>query len=74
MILFDEAHSNAHSVWEGLGCPDWPSDQEIAAMRARERLELAQLERCCRAEADGLAVALELPVHAVSLLEIEADG
>ena len=67
----DENHSNAHTVWEQLGCPDWPDDGQIAAMRAREGLERLQDDRTIEVADGALELGLTLPTHAVSLLLIE---
>ena len=67
----DERHSNAHTVWEELGCPDWPDDDQIAAMRAREKLETAQQRRPVPAADGTVELRLTLPMHAVSLLTLE---
>lgn len=69
----DEDHSNAHTAWEKQGCPDWPTEAEVAAIRTREKLEKAQPDRILAAENGCIEIMLSLPMHAVSLLEIETE-
>jgi xylan 1,4-beta-xylosidase len=64
----DQDHSNAHTMWEALGCPDWPDDRQIAVMRDRERLEKAQEARVVSVVDGTVQLELTLPVHSVSLL------
>jgi xylan 1,4-beta-xylosidase len=70
----DEHHSNAHTVWEQLGCPDWPDDEQIAAMRSREKLEAVFEDHPVAASGGVAEVKLSLPVHSVSLLVFELNG
>ncbi len=67
----DEQHSNAHTIWERLGCPDWPDDAQVAAMRAREGLEAVRADEPVEVRAGTAEVRLTLPLHAVSLLALE---
>jgi xylan 1,4-beta-xylosidase len=67
----DEDHSNAHTIWERLGRPDWPDDEQIARMRGRERLEPVGEPRAVGLADGMLELPLTLPVHAVSLLMVE---
>jgi xylan 1,4-beta-xylosidase len=67
----DEGHSNAHTVWQRLGCPDWPDDSQIAQMRDREKLEPVGGPRTVGVAGGAMELELTLPVHAVSLLVIE---
>jgi xylan 1,4-beta-xylosidase len=67
----DQDHSNAHTIWELLGCPDWPDDEQIAAMREREKLEKAQVDRVVDVTGGVASLDIVLPMHAVSLLLLE---
>jgi len=64
----DEQHSNAHTVWEQMGCPDWPDDAQIAAMRAREGLEAVRADEPVEVREGAAEVRLTLPLHGVALL------
>ena len=66
----DEDHSNAETVWRGLGRPDWPSETQIAAMKEKEALE-----KCCpdvdAVPKDGaVRLSFRLPMHSVSLITL----
>ena len=68
----DAAHSNVFGWWERAGRPGRPSEAELAALRACDRLE--PYEADFEAEPDaagGLRLSFELPMPAVSLIEIE---
>jgi xylan 1,4-beta-xylosidase len=67
----DLDHSNAHTVWEELGSPDWPDEEQVAAIRARESLEQVEDPRIVHVASGAAEVELTLPVHAVSLLLLE---
>ena len=64
----DERHSNAHTVWEELECPDWPTDEQVAAMRSRERLEKYEADRELTPTGGRVSIQTVLPMHSVSLL------
>jgi len=70
----DEHHSNAHTVWKTLGRPDWPSDDEVATIRAREGLETAQPDRCEAVQNGCVHLELTLPVHGVSMYILSKVG
>jgi xylan 1,4-beta-xylosidase len=69
----DASHSNIASVWARLGGGDWPDDRGWAALRRADRLEELEPSRTVEARAGGpLEVEIELPMPAVSLIEIHA--
>jgi xylan 1,4-beta-xylosidase len=70
-LRIDATHSNAHAVWQSLGCPQDPSDEQLAALRGRQGLE--QLERSYQSRPVDGSVSLEvrLPLPSVSLLVLE---
>ena len=70
----DESHSNAHTLWEGLGCPDWPDQGQIEAMRERESLESAGPSRLVLPSGGAVELVVTLPVQSVSLLILEEAG
>ena len=64
----DARHSNAHTVWEELGCPDWPTDEQVAAMRSRERLEKFEADQELTTAGGRVSIQTLMPMHSVSLL------
>lgn len=64
----DARHSNAHTVWEELGRPDWPTDEQIAAMRLHEGLEKYEPDREVTPAGGRVSIKTPLPTHSVSLL------
>jgi xylan 1,4-beta-xylosidase len=68
----DASHSNIASVWERMG-GDWPDDRGWEALHLADRLEELEPARVVDAGAGGpLEVEFELPMPAVSLIEIDA--
>ncbi|MGO2606693.1 MAG: GH39 family glycosyl hydrolase [Brachybacterium tyrofermentans] len=68
----DAEHSNSHTVWESLGSPQVPSDEQLAQIHAREGLEELTAAVDVTASAEGtLELTLELPLPSVSLLVLE---
>jgi xylan 1,4-beta-xylosidase len=63
----DAQHSNAHTVWEGLGRPDWPTEDEIAIMKRAEKLEKYQPDRLDAVVGGQLVLRTTIPVHGVSM-------
>jgi xylan 1,4-beta-xylosidase len=67
----DAGHGNAHTTWQALGSPDYPSPEEVAAIKASQGMERLEPDRVERVEDGTLALRLRLPLPAVSLLEME---
>lgn len=67
----DERHSNLVAAWAEIGTAPWPTDEGWARLAEADRLE--DLEPVRRLETDGgvLEVGFELPMPAVSLVELE---
>jgi xylan 1,4-beta-xylosidase len=63
----DAEHSSSYGEWVRLGKPAEPTPEQVAAIREREGLELACPVKDVNLE-KTLTVALDLPMHAVSLL------
>jgi len=71
----DHDHSNAHTIWQSLGSPLDPSDEEIARIQARQGLEEVEPAREVRPDdAGNLTVQVSLPLPAVSLLILRPAG
>jgi xylan 1,4-beta-xylosidase len=64
----DHDHSNSHTVWESLGSPQNPSDEQLAAIRIRQGLESAEEARTVETVGGALELTVSLPLAAVSLL------
>ena len=68
----DAVHSDLNAVWGRLaGGRDWPRDDEWAALRRSDRLEDLQPEWEIDTDARSLLLSFELPMPAVSLIELD---
>jgi xylan 1,4-beta-xylosidase len=66
----DADHSNIVRTWEGLGRPDWPDDAGWARLRDADRLVELAPGRRVRHERGQLELAFDLPMPAISLVEL----
>jgi xylan 1,4-beta-xylosidase len=66
----DARHSNSHTAWCALGCPQDPSASDLHAIEARQRLERYEPDRTDTVRDGGLMVRVALPLPGVSLIEI----
>jgi xylan 1,4-beta-xylosidase len=66
----DARHSNSHTAWCALGCPQDPSASDLHAIEARQRLERYEPDRTDTVRDGGLMVRVVLPLPGVSLVEI----
>ncbi|CAM3283978.1 GH39 family glycosyl hydrolase [Occultella aeris] len=64
----DATHSNAHTIWAGLGSPQLPTDDQLAAIKARQGLEEFEAAHDVTPVDGAAQVALSLPLPSVSLL------
>jgi xylan 1,4-beta-xylosidase len=67
----DESHSDAFSVWQDLGSPQDPTQEQIAGLKADGMLQMLQPPSRLKVDHGVVEVKFELPIHAVSLLVIE---
>ncbi|ACQ79795.1 glycoside hydrolase family 39 [Beutenbergia cavernae DSM 12333] len=68
----DAEHSNSHTVWQELGAPQVPTDEQLAAIRERQGLEELEPAREVTVGDDGaVSLVVDLPLPAVSLLVLE---
>lgn len=67
----DGEHSNAHTEWLRQGSPDWPSDEQYAAIRARQGLELLCPQYAAKVCGGTMETEFIMPTHCVSLIIIE---
>ncbi len=71
----DARHSNILGTWVGLGRPDWPDDAGWTRLRAADHLETLEPPRHVRADGGRLELAFDLPMPAMSLVElVPMDG
>lgn len=69
----DASHSNIVRTWQELGQPDWPDAAGWDTLRAADRLELLEPVRPVRAEGGRIDLAFQLPMPALSLIELVPD-
>ena len=66
----DLEHSNVSRTWQDIGAPDWPDARGWERLRAADRLE-DLVPPASTAVSDGrLALDFELPMPAISLVEV----
>jgi len=69
--LIDKDHSNAYAEWVRQGRPDWPTEGQHAAIKARSELELAEPVRTVVPMDGKVKLAFEMTVKSVTLVLIE---
>ena len=67
----DADHSNSHTAWTGLGSPQNPSEQQIAAIKERQGLEEFEPARSVTVEDGSFATTVHLPLPSVSMFVLE---
>jgi xylan 1,4-beta-xylosidase len=70
----DLDHSNIQAVWAADHGGDWPDDAGWARLRAADRLEDFERERRIEVTRGGLDLDFDLPMPAVSLIELVPAG
>ena len=66
----DASHSNIVRTWHELGQPGWPDAEGWAKLRAADRLELLEPARPVTADGGRVELAFDLPMPAISLIEL----
>lgn len=66
----DDHHSNAYTVWQAMGSPQHPTEQQITALRSRAGLELLSSPVWMNAENGKVTVQTEMPGESVELLQV----
>lgn len=66
----DETHSNAWTVWKGMGSPQHPDAAQYAALEAAGQLQMAESPRFVAARTGVSTLEFILPRQAVSLLQL----
>ncbi|HEX2755555.1 MAG TPA: glycosyl hydrolase [Candidatus Limnocylindrales bacterium] len=69
----DTLHSNIVRTWEDVGRPDWPDADGWARLRAADRLETLGPTRAVAVDGGRLELAFDLPMPAMSLIELVPD-
>ncbi|MCL1795772.1 MAG: hypothetical protein FWG37_02660 [Clostridia bacterium] len=67
----DASHSNAYAEWQKQGSPNYPTQKQYAAIKARDGLEPYEAQRTVNPTNGMLVHRFPLPTHAISLLLIE---
>jgi xylan 1,4-beta-xylosidase len=69
----DTGHSNAYTAWQEMGRPQDPTPEQLAALKARQGIEEGNPVQSAPDGERGLRLTLDLPLHALSLLEIRGS-
>ena len=64
----DRDHSNAHTLWKQMNCPDYPDKNQWNQLAEAGNLQQSK-EKSCR-EGRKLLIETELPAHAVILFDV----
>jgi xylan 1,4-beta-xylosidase len=66
----DASHSDIRTTWLSMGAPDWPDAAGWDRLRAADRLDPLEPSRTVRPDGGRLELAFELPMPAMSLIEL----
>jgi xylan 1,4-beta-xylosidase len=67
----DDTHSNAYTAWKAMGSPQNPTSAQFAELKVRDGLQLLESPRWLTPSNGVADIAVELPRHAVSLLQLD---
>ncbi len=67
----DANHSNAYTVWKGMGSPQSPSAEQYAQLMAAGGLELLQSPEWLDSEGGKVSITTELPRQGTSLVRLK---
>lgn len=67
----DENHSNAYAVWKAMGCPHYPSPNQVERMKSRAGLEMFCPPQEMELSDGTLSLNFDLPVNGVSLICVQ---
>jgi len=67
----DREHSNLAADWAAMRGAAWPSDEQWGRLRTANRLAELEPERLVRPSDGALSLDFDLPMPAISLLELE---
>jgi xylan 1,4-beta-xylosidase len=66
----DKNHSNAFTVWNGMGSPQKPSDAQLSKLHQAAELTLLEQPRNVTGKDGTITLDFDLPRHGVSLIEL----
>jgi xylan 1,4-beta-xylosidase len=66
----DETHSNAYTAWKAMGSPQHPTRAQLERLTAVAGLQPLEPPRSLRVSNGAIEIAVEMPRHAVSLLQM----
>ena len=67
----DEKHSNAYTVWQGMGSPQHPNAKQYAELQAAGQLELLSSPMWMDVSNGKVKVTTDLPRQGISLLHLK---
>jgi xylan 1,4-beta-xylosidase len=67
----DDTHSNSYAVWKQMGSPQSPTAEQYARLRGAGQLELLTSPQWMDVDGGKVAVEMELPRQATSLLRLQ---
>jgi xylan 1,4-beta-xylosidase len=67
----DREHSNLAADWAAMGGAAWPTDEQWGRLRAANRLAELEPDRLVRPSDGAVTLDFDLPMPAISLLELE---
>ena len=68
----DPSHSNAYSEWLRQGKPNYPAAGQLAAIKARDGLELLHAPLAVEANGGKLTLQFAMLIHSISLIVVTA--
>ncbi len=69
----DQNHSNAYTVWKAMGSPTEPTSDQYATLESSGRLELLTSPRWVQPEHGKIALTVNLPLQAISLIQLTSQ-
>jgi xylan 1,4-beta-xylosidase len=70
----DRNHSNSSTAWKAMGSPQYPSEEQIARLKAAGRLQRLAPPTWVAAKAGATSFSFSLPRQGVSLVRLEWSG
>lgn len=67
----DETHSNAYTVWKGMGSPQHPTAEQVAELQAAGQLGLVSSPEWLDVKDGQVAVSTRMPRQGISLLRLK---
>src|SRR5262249_43957587 len=66
----DQDHSNAYTLWNGMGSPQKPTPEQYAQLEAAGQLALLTSPEWAPCKGGRIELSFSLPRHAVSLIQV----